>query len=159
MPNATKRPRLTKLRALLVTAVARYLRRAHLQEIREGKVRCRTGLRQCEPTHTPPQAVFYEEVAPEPARHPDAGLGWPQYGRSTQVSVPRGGTVLEGAQRVRPDLPLACKGGVCGTCRARLITGEVRMRRNFALAQSELDAGFVLTCQSVTDTLTVDYDA
>jgi ring-1,2-phenylacetyl-CoA epoxidase subunit PaaE len=115
------------------------------------------------------QELFYvEDVAPESARHPDAGLGGPSAevtvvldGRSTQVSIPRDGTVLEGAQRARPDLPFACKGGVCGTCRARLVTGEVRMRRNFALEQSELDAGFVLTCQSVpiSDTLTVDYDA
>jgi ring-1,2-phenylacetyl-CoA epoxidase subunit PaaE len=82
-------------------------------------------------------------------------------GRATQVSVPSDGTVLEGAQRVRPDPPFVCKGGVCGTCRARLVTGEVRMHRNFALEQSELDAGFVLTCQSVpvSGTLTVDYDA
>jgi len=82
-------------------------------------------------------------------------------GRSTLVSVPRDGTVLEGAQRARPDLSFACKGAVCGTCRAWLVTGEDRMRRNFALEQSELDAGFVLTCQSVPDsaTLTVDYDA
>src|SRR6266508_3489540 len=75
--------------------------------------------------------------------------------------VPRGTTILDGAQRVRPDLPFACKGGVCGTCRARLVDGEVEMRRNFALEQSELDAGFVLTCQSlpVSPKVTVDYDA
>src|SRR6185437_13288645 len=52
--------------------------------------------------------------------------------------------------RVRPDLPFACKGGVCGTCRARLVDGEVTMRRNYALDQEELDAGYVLTCQSPT---------
>lgn len=82
-------------------------------------------------------------------------------GRATTVSVPHAVPVLDGAQRVRPDLPFACKGGVCGTCRARLVKGEVRMRRNFALEQSELDAGFVLTCQAlpVSDTLLVDYDA
>ena len=62
---------------------------------------------------------------------------------------------------MRGDLPFACKGGVCGTCRARVSDGEVRMRRNYALEESELDAGYVLTCQSlpVTDTVTVDYDA
>ena len=54
----------------------------------------------------------------------------------------------------------ACKGGVCGTCRAKVTAGEMRMRRNYALEQSEVDAGFLLTCQSlpVSDTLTVDYD-
>jgi ring-1,2-phenylacetyl-CoA epoxidase subunit PaaE len=81
-------------------------------------------------------------------------------GRSTTATVAEGDTVLEGAQRSRPDLPFACKGGVCGTCRARLVDGEVRMRRNFALESAELAAGFVLTCQSVplTAKVVVDYD-
>ncbi|MGI8695439.1 MAG: 2Fe-2S iron-sulfur cluster-binding protein, partial [Mycobacteriales bacterium] len=62
---------------------------------------------------------------------------------------------------VRPDLPFACGGGVCGLCRAKLIDGKVRMRRNFALEQAELDAGYVLTCQSLPESgvVTVDYDA
>jgi hypothetical protein len=89
MPNATKRPRLTKLRALLVTAVARYLRRAHLQEIREGRVRCRTGLRQCEPTHTPPQAVFYEEAAPSRPRIPMPVWGGPVRVRTVRAGIQR----------------------------------------------------------------------
>jgi ring-1,2-phenylacetyl-CoA epoxidase subunit PaaE len=69
--------------------------------------------------------------------------------------------LLDGAQRVRPDLPFACKGGVCGTCRARLVTGEVTMRRNYALEEDELAAGYVLTCQSVaaSSQVTVDYDS
>jgi ring-1,2-phenylacetyl-CoA epoxidase subunit PaaE len=81
-------------------------------------------------------------------------------GRSTTVSVTAGDTVLEGAQRARPDLPFACKGGVCGTCRARLVEGDVRMRRNFALEPAELAAGFVLTCQStpVSEKVIVDFD-
>jgi ring-1,2-phenylacetyl-CoA epoxidase subunit PaaE len=82
-------------------------------------------------------------------------------GKETTIELPRDTPILDAAQRVRADLPFACKGGVCGTCRARLIHGKVRMRRNFALEEPELAAGFVLTCQSlpVTDTLTVDYDA
>ena len=70
-------------------------------------------------------------------------------GRSSTATVPAGTPILDGAQRVRPDLPFACKGGVCGTCRARLTDGEVTMRRNYALEQDELDAGYVLTCQSL----------
>jgi ring-1,2-phenylacetyl-CoA epoxidase subunit PaaE len=68
--------------------------------------------------------------------------------------------VLDAAQKIRSDLPFACRGGVCGTCRARVTSGEVRMRRNFALEPEEVAAGYVLTCQSlpVTDALTVDYD-
>ena len=81
-------------------------------------------------------------------------------GRSTTVTVAEGDTVLEGAQRSRPDLPFACKGGVCGTCRGRVVEGEVAMRRNFALEPGELAAGFVLTCQStpVSAKVTVTYD-
>jgi ring-1,2-phenylacetyl-CoA epoxidase subunit PaaE len=62
---------------------------------------------------------------------------------------------------VRSDLPFACKGGVCGTCRARLTEGEVDMRRNYALEPAEVEAGYVLTCQSlpVSDVVTVDFDA
>jgi len=112
--------------------------------------------------------LFYvEDAPPEPEHHVEAPVtGGCQAtvildGRQTSVTIPAGTPVLDGAQRARPDLPFACKGGVCGTCRARLVSGEVRMRRNFALEQAELDAGFVLTCQSlpVTDELTVDYDA
>ena len=49
---------------------------------------------------------------------------------------------------------------MCGTCRAQLVSGEVNLRRNFALEPSELAAGFVLTCQSlpVSDAVTVDFD-
>jgi ring-1,2-phenylacetyl-CoA epoxidase subunit PaaE len=81
-------------------------------------------------------------------------------GRSTTVPVTEGETVLEGAQRYRPDLPFACKGGVCGTCRAHVLEGEVRMRRNFALEDAEVAAGFVLTCQStpVTEKVVVSFD-
>ncbi|HMC68632.1 MAG TPA: 1,2-phenylacetyl-CoA epoxidase subunit PaaE, partial [Mycobacteriales bacterium] len=81
-------------------------------------------------------------------------------GRSSTLTVPAGSTVLDAAQKVRPDLPFACKGGVCGTCRARLVHGEARMRRNYALEPDELDAGYVLTCQTlpVSDEITVDFD-
>jgi ring-1,2-phenylacetyl-CoA epoxidase subunit PaaE len=69
--------------------------------------------------------------------------------------------VLEAAQATRPDVPFACRGGVCGTCRARVLSGAVEMRRNFALEQDEVDQGFVLTCQAVPvgDEVAVDYDA
>jgi ring-1,2-phenylacetyl-CoA epoxidase subunit PaaE len=82
-------------------------------------------------------------------------------GRSTTLTLPRGEPVLDAAQHVRADLPFACKGGVCGTCRARVTDGSVAMRRNFALEDDELAAGFVLTCQSLptSDTVTVDYDS
>ena len=82
-------------------------------------------------------------------------------GRSTTLTLPRSESVLDAAQAVRADLPFACKGGVCGTCRARVTEGEVAMRRNFALEDDELAAGFVLTCQArpTTAAVTVDYDS
>ena len=68
--------------------------------------------------------------------------------------------ILDAALAVRSDAPYACKGGVCGTCRAKLLDGEVAMDRNFALEQDEIDAGFVLACQSrpVSDTVSLDFD-
>ncbi|MEU1520060.1 1,2-phenylacetyl-CoA epoxidase subunit PaaE [Streptomyces sp. NPDC005811] len=82
-------------------------------------------------------------------------------GRSTTAALPRTSTVLDGAQKMRPDLPFACKGGVCGTCRALVTEGEADMRRNYALERAEVDAGYVLTCQTfpVSETLTVDFDS
>lgn len=81
-------------------------------------------------------------------------------GRESVLTLPRTEPVLDAAQRTRSDLPFACKGGVCGTCRAQVTSGEVRMRRNFALEPEEVEAGFVLTCQAlpVSDEVTVDYD-
>ena len=63
--------------------------------------------------------------------------------------------------KVRGELPYACKGGVCSTCRAKVVDGEVTMARNYALEPDEVAAGYVLTCQSspTTDRLVVDYDA
>jgi ring-1,2-phenylacetyl-CoA epoxidase subunit PaaE len=82
-------------------------------------------------------------------------------GRSSTFTLPPGTSVLDGAQGVRPDLPFACKGGVCGTCRAKLTHGQAVMRRNYALEDYEVEAGYVLTCQALpgTDEITVDYDA
>ncbi|MBC3988545.1 2Fe-2S iron-sulfur cluster binding domain-containing protein [Streptomyces sp. AC563] len=75
---------------------------------------------------------------------------------------PAGGTesLLETVLRNRADAPYACKGGVCGTCRAFLVSGEVHMDRNFALEAEELDAGYVLACQShpVSEQVELDFD-
>jgi ring-1,2-phenylacetyl-CoA epoxidase subunit PaaE len=112
------------------------------------------------------ELFWVDEAPPEPVREervPDGRSSEVTVlldGRSTTVTVPEGDTVLEGAQRSRPDLPFACKGGVCGTCRARLLEGDVTMRRNFALEPAELAAGFVLTCQStpVSEKVVVTFD-
>ncbi|WP_412541449.1 1,2-phenylacetyl-CoA epoxidase subunit PaaE [Longispora sp. K20-0274] len=82
-------------------------------------------------------------------------------GRATSFGMRRDEKVLDAALKVRSELPYACKGGVCSTCKAKVVEGEVRMARNYALEPDEVAAGFVLTCQSspVTDRVVVDYDA
>jgi ring-1,2-phenylacetyl-CoA epoxidase subunit PaaE len=69
-------------------------------------------------------------------------------------------SILNAALRVRPDVPFACAGGVCGTCRAKVVAGTVTMDENYALEQDELDKGYVLTCQShpTTPEVSVDFD-
>jgi ring-1,2-phenylacetyl-CoA epoxidase subunit PaaE len=81
-------------------------------------------------------------------------------GRGGSWPVRDGESLLETVLRNRPDAPYACKGGVCGTCRAFLVSGEVRMDRNFALEAEETEAGYVLACQShpVTETVELDFD-
>ncbi|WP_392466925.1 1,2-phenylacetyl-CoA epoxidase subunit PaaE [Arsenicicoccus cauae] len=83
-------------------------------------------------------------------------------GRTTEIAMTDPGeTILAATLRARPDAPYSCTGGVCGTCRARLVEGEVRMDRNYALEEDEVADGIVLACQSrpVTDHVRLDYDA
>jgi ring-1,2-phenylacetyl-CoA epoxidase subunit PaaE len=72
-----------------------------------------------------------------------------------------GDSILDAALNQGADLPYACKGGVCASCRARLIEGKVDMTTNYALEADELAAGFILTCQSHprTDMVKVDFDS
>jgi ring-1,2-phenylacetyl-CoA epoxidase subunit PaaE len=115
------------------------------------------------------QELFFAGEEPvAPVRHEDRAPDGPVSevtvildGRSTTSPLSREETLLDSASRVRPDLPFACKGGVCGTCRALVTDGEADMRRNFALEPSEVEAGYVLTCQTFpcSDTVTVDFDS
>jgi ring-1,2-phenylacetyl-CoA epoxidase subunit PaaE len=114
--------------------------------------------------------LFHAEGAPAPARPAADGAETPAGtatvtvrldGRETTLPVDRHGPpVLDALLAVRADAPYACKGGVCGTCRAQVLEGEVRMERSYALEDAEIEAGFVLACQShpVTDRLTLDFD-
>lgn len=81
-------------------------------------------------------------------------------GRSGTWPVRDGESLLDAVLRARADAPYACKGGVCGTCRAFVVAGEVRMDRNFALEETETEAGFVLACQShpVSEDVEIDFD-
>jgi ring-1,2-phenylacetyl-CoA epoxidase subunit PaaE len=90
----------------------------------------------------------------------------------TEVTVREGGknfrfrmagkseSILEAALRHNSGLPFACKGGVCCTCRAKLLEGEVEMEVNYALEKDEVAAGYILTCQAIplTNKITVDFD-
>ncbi|MFC9434268.1 1,2-phenylacetyl-CoA epoxidase subunit PaaE [Nocardia sp. NPDC057030] len=112
--------------------------------------------------------LFYvDDLPPPPVLHREPGTCGPTSevtlaldGRSVTGALPRDQPLLDAGARLRSDLPFACKGGVCGTCRARITRGDVDMRRNYALEESEVAAGFVLTCQTypLSDTLTVDFD-
>jgi ring-1,2-phenylacetyl-CoA epoxidase subunit PaaE len=74
--------------------------------------------------------------------------------------VPDGGLVVDAALSAGVRVPYSCKGGMCCTCRAKLVEGEVAMLRNFSLESWEVDAGFVLTCQAQprSDRVVLDYD-
>ncbi|MCU1538697.1 MAG: phenylacetate-CoA oxygenase/reductase, PaaK subunit [Humibacillus sp.] len=105
----------------------------------------------------PRKPVVVKEGAP-----PEATVTINLDGRTTVIPMPSvEETILEATLRSRPDAPYSCTGGVCGTCRARVVTGEVRMDRNYALEPEEVAAGVVLACQShpVTPEVTLDYDA
>jgi ring-1,2-phenylacetyl-CoA epoxidase subunit PaaE len=115
--------------------------------------------------------LFHVDDGPPPVRsRPAPGAGGA--GAATRVTMVLDGRassfemgpderVLDAALRVRPELPYACKGGVCSTCRAKITEGRVEMVRNFALEPDETANGYVLTCQSVplSESLVVDYDA
>lgn len=80
---------------------------------------------------------------------------------STFELDPESETILDGALQVRGDAPYACRGGVCATCRAKLLEGEVEMDHEYALESDQKESGYVLTCQSrpTSKRVVVDYDA
>jgi ring-1,2-phenylacetyl-CoA epoxidase subunit PaaE len=71
------------------------------------------------------------------------------------------GNILDSARLAGMPAPFACKAGVCATCRARIVSGEVEMAARYGLTDDEVAAGYVLTCQSVPKSpgVEVDYDA
>lgn len=107
--------------------------------------------------------LFYGFDTPPATRPSYAGatVTFTLSGQRAIFDLVPGDSILEGALGLRSDAPYACMGGACGTCRAKLIEGNVEMDHNFALRKAELDAGYILTCQShpTTPFVAVDYDA
>jgi ring-1,2-phenylacetyl-CoA epoxidase subunit PaaE len=81
-------------------------------------------------------------------------------GKRREVPVAEGESILDAALRAGMDLPFACKGGMCSTCRAKLVEGDAQMEVNYSLEPWELKAGFILTCQArpVSEKVMIDYD-
>ena len=81
-------------------------------------------------------------------------------GNRREVPVAEGEAIVDAAIRAGLDLPFACKGGMCATCRARIVEGAAVMDVNYSLELWEVKSGFVLTCQAhpTTPRIVVDYD-
>jgi ring-1,2-phenylacetyl-CoA epoxidase subunit PaaE len=81
-------------------------------------------------------------------------------GVTSEIPIAADETIIDAAIRAGRNLPYSCRGGMCCTCRARLLEGQVAMDANYSLEPWELAAGFVLTCQArpLTDRLVIDYD-
>jgi len=115
------------------------------------------------------ELFFVEDAPPERTQAVQQALARPGEvtvtarldGRETTFTMPPRGTIVDGLLTVRGDAPYSCKGGVCATCRARLVAGEVAMDHNYALEPSDREEGFILTCQAhpISDRVVVDYDA
>jgi ring-1,2-phenylacetyl-CoA epoxidase subunit PaaE len=106
-------------------------------------------------TDTPRPPVLVPRDAP-----PDAIATLIIDGARIEVPMATGETIVEAALRAGRDPPFSCRAGMCCTCRARLIDGQVEMVTNYSLEPWETEAGYVLTCQSraLTERVTVDYD-
>jgi ring-1,2-phenylacetyl-CoA epoxidase subunit PaaE len=98
--------------------------------------------------------------AVEPGAPPKAMASLIIDGKRREVPVAEDEAILDAALRAGVDLPFACKGGMCSTCRAKLVEGEAQMEVNYALEPWELKAGYILTCQArpTSEKVVVDYD-
>ena len=103
-----------------------------------------------------------------PATRPDAPAAEPVAiaeiildGRHYEVPLPEGVSVIDAARAQGLDLPFSCKGGMCCSCRARLVEGRAEMAVNYSLQPWEIATGFILTCQArpLTPRLVLDFDA
>jgi ring-1,2-phenylacetyl-CoA epoxidase subunit PaaE len=109
-------------------------------------------------TSPPPEGAA---ETPKPAGAPVTKLTVELDGRRTRVGFDSAqGTILESVQAAGLHAPYACRGGVCTTCRAKVLAGEVTMRKNYGLTEEEVAQGYVLTCQAVpqSEAVELSYD-
>jgi len=99
-------------------------------------------------------------IAVSPAAAPMAIATVISEGVRMEIPVAQGEAIIDAAIRAGRSLPYSCKGGMCCTCRARLLEGKVEMTVNYSLEPWETEAGYILTCQShpVTERVVIDYD-
>ena len=125
------------------------------------------ALRACgmDPAHIHLERFGVPGIAPshavQPEDAPQASITVMVDGMRRTIDFREGdASVLDAALRAGLDLPYSCKGGMCCTCRAKLLEGKARMDKNYSLERSEVEAGYVLTCQAhpLTPTLVVSYD-
>ena len=113
-------------------------------------------------TTTPPSALQAAAIAAMIKRAIRAKITVLLDGRRTAVAFdPAKGSILDNIQTAGLTAPFACKGGVCATCRAKVISGSAEMKVNYALTADEVAQGYILTCQAVptSDEVFVTYDA
>ena len=108
----------------------------------------------------PPPAIDPNAVENGQSTQETVELTFTLDGRTSQVRMGPRTRVLDAALTVRHELPWSCRGGMCASCKAQVVEGEVSMEHNYALVAEDLEAGYVLTCQAVplTERLTVDFD-
>lgn len=115
-----------------------------------------------EPGRVHDELFFAGPVTPRP-RPADAGaveLRFVLGGRESTVRLDHDEALLDAALGVRPELPFSCRGGMCASCKARVVEGDVSMATNYALVEGDLAQGFTLTCQARprSDRVVVDFD-
>jgi ring-1,2-phenylacetyl-CoA epoxidase subunit PaaE len=107
-----------------------------------------------------PSAALVKEIAELQSRVAGVTMAVTLDGRTRRVPFTEE-NILDSARVAGLPAPFACKAGVCATCRAKLTSGKVEMASRYGLTDEEIEAGYILTCQSVpaTDDVAVNYDA
>ncbi|MGH3150406.1 MAG: 1,2-phenylacetyl-CoA epoxidase subunit PaaE [Streptosporangiaceae bacterium] len=111
----------------------------------------------------PPPAAGDRAPARDREQEPESGASVTVMldGRSQTFTLAEdGASILDATLRYRADAPFACKNGVCGTCRAKVVEGQVRMDANYALEPADIAAGYALACQShpAAERVVLDFD-